>query len=325
MIWEAIKAVFVIFIMIGAGIFVSWRKWVSREAAGSFPKIVIYLSLPCLIITSFSAFTRQQLSDAWLPLAIIFLLMPLSYVIGRLATRVFRIPKQRRGVFTVLFSFSNSVFIGFPVAQALFGDAGMEFAVYFYLANSIAFWLLGYYAIRRDADIINGKHSKVSVKEILSKTLSVPIVMVLVMTAFVMLEVRMPSIVTEPARYIGAMTSPLSLMFMGCIIYQYGVKGMKYEKGIGPVMLGRFVVIPAIVFGVCTMAAGLMEPGMVSMDLEMMRNVFTMQSALPVMTQTVIVSDLYGADTAYATKNVVWTTLAALLTIPAYRVLLMWI
>jgi predicted permease len=53
-----------------------------------------------------------------------------------------------------------------------------------------------------------------------------------------------------------------------------------------------------------------------------MRNVFTVQMGLPVMMQTTIVSELYGADVEYATKNVLLTTLVSLVTIPLYMILL---
>jgi len=326
MVWQAIEAVLVIFILIGVGVLVSWRGWVSRETAKVFPKLIIYLSLPCTVITSFTThFTREQLAESWLPVVLIFAVVPVSFVIGLLAAKIFRIQKQRRGVFTVLFAFSNSVFIGFPVAQALFGGEGMPFAVYYYLANTTYFWLLGYYVIRRDADALSGQHSKITATEVLKKLVSAPIITIFVMVVVVLAGIRLPDLILTPAKYIGGMTSPLSLLFMGCTIYHVGLKGMKYQKGIGAVMLGRFLVIPALCFGVCMLATRLMAGALAGIDLTMMRNVFTMQIALPVMTQTVIISELYGADVEYATKGVVWTTLASLVTIPAYMVLFQYI
>ena len=92
MIWQSIEAVLIIFIMIGAGIFVSWRGWVSREVAKVFPKLVIYLTLPCMIITSFSEnFTQQALFDSWLPIAVIFVIVPVSFFVGRLFAALFRV------------------------------------------------------------------------------------------------------------------------------------------------------------------------------------------------------------------------------------------
>lgn len=325
MMWQAVEAVFVIFIMIGAGIFVSWKKWVSEDVAKAFPKLIIFLALPCTVITSFTTYvSSDQLRQSWLPLSIIFVVVPVTFLMGKLVAIICRIPKTRHGVFTVLFSFSNSVFIGFPVARALFVE-GMPFAVFYYLANTTFFWVLGYYVIRKDADLISGKHTKVSVKEIVKKLITPPMITILVMVVVVLSGLRLPNIILKPAEYIGGLTSPLSLMFMGCMIYNIGFRDMKYEKGIGAVLFGRFILIPIFCFAVCTLVILFVPDQSTTIDMALMRKVFTMQIGLPVMTQTVILSEMYGADVKYATKNVVWTTTISLISIPAYWLLLQYI
>jgi predicted permease len=322
MILDSLEAVFIIFALIGAGVFVAWRKWVSREAAKAFPKIVINLAVPGTVVYSlYSHFTRQQLIEAWLPLLIIFLVMPLTYVVGQVFARLFKIPETRRGVFVVLFSFSNSMFIGFPVAQALFGDSGMPYAVFYFLANTTSFWLLGCYAMKRDADIIKGRQQPFRLREALKKLIQPPILTVFIMFVVIFMEIKLPDVILTTARYIGNLTTPLSLIFIGCMIYDMGFEGMKWEKGIAPVLLGRFVLIPALCFGICMLGIAVLAPQR-SSELALMRNVFVIQISLPAMMQTAIVSELYGADSAYATKNVFFTTLASLITIPIYMLLL---
>ena len=53
-----------------------------------------------------------------------------------------------------------------------------------------------------------------------------------------------------------------------------------------------------------------------------MKNVFVIQAAMPVMTNTAIVSRGYNADYKYATVNTVMTTIASLLVIPIYMFIL---
>ena len=321
MVWQAIQAVIVIFLMIGAGLFVSHRKWVSREAANVFPKIIINISFPCTIIYSlYTKLSRQMLLQSWLPLMIAFFVVPIMFFFSKLIARLFKIPKELRGVFSMLFAFANAVFIGFPVAQALFGDAGMPYAVFYYLANTTFFWTLGYYSVQKDADLISGRYSQFSIGGMLGKLVSAPIITVIVMFIVVLTGLKLPELVLTSAQYIGGMTSPLSLLFMGCVIYGIGFSGLKYERGIGPVMLGRFLIIPVFCFAVCTLVMQLVPQGG-AVDLTLMRNVFTVQSGLPVMTQTVIVAQLRGADTGYVAKAVVWTTLLSLVTIPLYMTL----
>lgn len=324
--WKGIEAVLTIFLMIGAGIFVSWRKWLPKEAANAIPRLIINLAMPGTIISSLAtSFTRQQLMAAWLPLLIVFFTVPVTFFFGKLVASICRIPKTRRGVFTVLFSFSNSVFIGFPVALALFGDAGMPYAVFYYLANTTFFWTLGYYAIRRDADEISCMHSDFCAREVFKKLITAPIITIIIMFVIILLDWTLPDMILTASRYIGNMTTPLSLLFTGSIIYELGLKEMRYEKGIGAVLLGRFILIPAFCFAVCMLVISIVSPGGATGELTLMRNVFTVQIGLPVMMQTAIVAELYGADVEYATKGVVWTTLASLISIPAYMLLFQYI
>jgi len=326
MIWDSMQAVFIIFGLIGAGMLAAWRKWITPDIAKAFPRLLVNLAIPCMAVYHlYTGLDRQQVLDAWLPLLVLTLVYPVSYFTGKLFAVIFNIPKIRRGVFTVLFSFSNSMFIGFPVAQALFGDAGMPFAMYFYLGNTTFFWVLGYYAIRRDADEIGGSCSRLAAGEVIKKLVTPPIITIIVMFAVVMLQIQLPGFVVDTAKYMGALTTPLSLIFMGCVIWEAGLKGLGFEANIAHVLLGRFVLIPTLMFFACQLAIRLLAPDGAAADIVMMRNVFTVQAGLPVMTQTVILSQLYGADVKFATKSFIWTTIASVVFIPVYMILFQYI
>ena len=326
---SGILAVAVIFVLIGVGIFAAWRKWLPPEAAHALPRLIVGFGLPCNVVTSLygnfvtareaGGGVQSELVAPWLPLAIAFGTLFISFMLAQLAARILRIPETRRGVFSVLFSFSNSVFIGFPVAHALFPDAGMTYAVYYYLANSTSFWTMGYLMMRRDADRLRGEVTRVSVGEVAKKLVTPPLIAILVMFAVILSGLHLPQFVLTVCEYGGGLTTPLSLIFTGCMIWEAGRKSLRYEKGIGTILLGRFVINPAMCIGVCALVVALLAPTASKAklgELVLMRNVLAVQIGLPVMTQSVIVSQRYGADALYATRGVVWTTLASLITIP---------
>jgi predicted permease len=326
MIWQSIQAVVVIFLLLGAGMLAGWRKWVTPRVAEAFPKLLINLAVPCMAVYHFyTGIDRAEMMDAWLPLLVLAVSYPVSYFLGKAFAVIFRVPTTRRGVFSVLFSYSNSMFIGFPVAMALFGDPGLPYAMYYYLANTTFFWALGYYAIRRDADVISGKRTRISAGEILKKLAIPPIITIAAMFVVILAGIPLPDFLVKTAGYLSDLTTPLSLIFMGSVIWETGPKGLGFEKDIGFVLFGRFLLVPAVIFFASQCAMTLFPAGGSAADIVLMRNVFTVQAGLPVMTQTVILSQLYGADVKFATKSFIWTTIASIVTIPAYMVLFQYI
>ncbi len=322
MVWTAVETVISIFIMIAAGVFISWKKWVTAETVKIFPKIIVNVAMPCMIIYFFSDpeyITRQKLLDAWLPLLIVFTVVPLTFFLGKLVAIVFRIPKTRRGVFAALFPFSNSIYIGIPVARALFGD--VSFAMYYYLANTAFFWTLGFYSIRRDADAINGADNRISISDIMKKLIAPPIITLIIMFALVFSGLKLPGLIVKTAEDISGLITPLSLIFMGCMIYSFGKKCVGFERDLVPVLLGRYIIAPGLLFAACTLAMGFFGGQFGGVDPILMRNVFTVQAGLPAMTNISIVAENYGADSGFATKSFFWATLVSLLTIPAYMLL----
>ena len=73
-------------------------------------------------------------------------------------------------------------------------------------------------------------------------------------------------------------------------------------------LVGRFVVCPIVTLILCNIFA---VP-------ELMRSVFVIQAAMPVMTNTAIVAKSYNVDTEYAAILIGLSTLLSLIVIPIY-------
>ena len=51
-----------------------------------------------------------------------------------------------------MFFNSNTIFVGLPINQALFGDASIPYVLIYYMCNTTFFWTLGTYLIQRDGE-----------------------------------------------------------------------------------------------------------------------------------------------------------------------------
>ena len=124
----------------------------------------------------------------------------------------------------------------------------------------------------------------------------------------VLLEVKLPVFLMSGFKYLGSMVTPLSMLFIGYTLSTVRLKELSFGKDISLLLIGRFLVSPLLVILV---AEFIPIP-------YMMRQVFVVLAALPVMTQVPILASLYGADAKYAAIIVSLTTLLCLLVIPVY-------
>ena len=148
---DAIQIVLSIFLMIGIGMFLVGIGWLRDEHGELLSRLVVKVALPCMIITNiFTKFTRDSLLESVVGVIMPFASILVTLLIGQIFIKLFRIPKGRRGVFNCMFTFSNSVFIGVPVSQALFGEGVISYTLLYYIANTSLFWTIGYSMMRTD-------------------------------------------------------------------------------------------------------------------------------------------------------------------------------
>ncbi|WP_066685638.1 AEC family transporter [Christensenella intestinihominis] len=315
MIFEAIQAVLMVVIIIAVGYFVSWKGWAGKTVTNFISNLIVNVTLPCTAVTAFlTSFTAETLADSWIYILASFLAIGITWLIAKLVIKIAKIEKTQRGVFTALFSFSNSVFIGLPVATAIFGDDALIFALFYYVANTTFMNSLGFVEIARDGMELScgGKGVCFTAKDILKKIFKPPMIAVILGFILVMLGVRLPVFLDSALSYIGGITSPLALMFVGMVLQRTGISCVrKIDRGISWTLVGRYLVSPLVMLGVTACM------GLAAFPSE----VLTIQMSLPAMVTATIFAEAAGADTEFAARGVAVTTLLSFITIPIYILL----
>lgn len=312
---NAIGAVFTVLIIVAVGYFVGRLGWANQSVTDFITKLIVKVSLPCMALAFFlDYFDADMLGASWIYIAVSAAALGAVYGISKIVVRVAKIDRRRRGVFTALFSYSNSIFIGLPVATAIFGGAGALIALFYYIGNTVFANSLGYAEIAGDgACMAEGGGRKVSAKAVLGRIFQPPILAVIAGLVLVVLNVQLPDFVMSAVRYTGNITSPLALVFIGIILQRTGLSCIRQmDRDMALVCVGRFVVAPLVMLGLCALAGVARFP----------TQVLTVQIGLPALTQTAIFAELCRADSAYATKGVVITTLISFATIPIWVALI---
>lgn len=306
---RSISGILVILGMILVGFVIGEKGWFDDKSRGLLVKIVTQVALPCyMLYTITQRFTVADLLKMLPALRFPALSMVILHGIATAVAKIFAVRQDRRGLFISMFFNSNTIFVGLPINQALFGDASIPYVLIYYMCNTTFFWTLGTYLIQRDGE----GEAQFDLKTSLKKVFSPPLMGFLLGLVLVMLRIKLPAFLASDLQYLGNLTTPLSMIFIGLSVSHIGVKQLVLKKDQLLILLGRFVVAPLLMATIVYWAP---LPSL-------MKQVFIIQSAMPVMTNAPVVARLYGADSDYAAVMVTETTLATMVVVPILMVLM---
>jgi malate permease and related proteins len=321
-IWESLSGVFSCTLMIGLGYFLTHRGWFNAEIGMLFSKLAMSVAIPLyMIVSMMRSYTKEDLLQAGVAVTVPVVVMLSVYIMGFATSFVCRVPDHRRGAFQAMFFVSNSGFVGFPVNVALFGENALPYAVIYYLVQTILFWTIGAYGLSRDGPsfgrVEKGPGTVTTAPAILSAAnlkniLSPPLIGSVVAVVFILGNIKLPTFLGSTFGYLGGMTTPLAMLFLGIAIYVANLKTVRITPDMWVLVAARFVVAPAVVVAVTYFIP----------IPDLMRKVFVVEAAMPVMTQVSIAARAYNADANYVAVMTALTTVMAMFTIPTYFLLL---
>ena len=306
---RSISGILVILGMILVGFVIGEKGWFDDKSRGLIAKLVTQVALPCyMLYTITQRFTAADLLKMLPTLRFPALSMVVLLGIATAVAKIFAVRQDRRGLFISMFFNSNTIFVGLPINQALFGDASIPYVLIYYMCNTTFFWTLGTYLIQRDGE----GEAQFDLKTSLKKVFSPPLMGFLLGLVLVMLQIKLPAFLASDLQYLGNLTTPLSMIFIGLSVSHVGVKQLVLGKEQLLILLGRFLVAPLLM---ATIVYWVPLPSL-------MKQVFIIQSAMPVITNAPVVARLYGADSDYAAVMVTETTLATMVVIPILMLLM---
>lgn len=306
--FNAINGILSIFLIIAIGYILTKKGWFTEDTGKIFSKIVTSISLPAFMVSNLTVnFNKETISNSYIAIFMGFLTMIICYSIGMVLGKIVNLEKNKRGTFSVMFGLSNSIFLGLPINNAVFGGESTQYVLLFYIANTLFFWTIGVYGIKKDSGII----SKLTCLQDLKNIITPPIIAFIGTIALIMLNIKIPKFILDSCTYLGNLTTPLSILFIGITLTKLQLNTMKINKSILLVCLGRFIIAPLIIF-LC----------MWKMPMPLLlKKVFILEAAMPVMTQAAIVSKAYGGDYEEVTLFFLISTLVGLIFMPMYVIL----
>ena len=306
---RSLGSVAVIILLVGLGVFVDRRRWFPGDGWKGLGNLVVNVAMPCSAFYSLtSGFTGADLASAGLSMAAYAATMAVLWLVSLALAAAARMPQGRRGVFAAMVAFSNTVFIGVPMTAMLFGEQAVKYAFMAFLPNTLVFWTIGAWGIRRDGE----PGSRFFAKGWVLKLLTPALIATLLALALIGLDLKPPEIVMQATKTVGNMVSAAALIYCGILLSRMGFRNLKFEKSHAAMMALRFILAPALAW----LALSLAGTG------GTMLRVLIAQATMPVMSQIAIVASLYKADDQYAATGFMLSTVASAIFIPIVMILM---
>lgn len=315
---KAVEAIFTMLLLFGAGAFLYKLGWVSEPVMGFISKFVVKFSVPCMMVWNLTnMFTHEELIGMLpiipLPLLMLLVLYALSWCFAILC----KVPRYRRGVFTLMAVVSNTMFIGFPVSLIVYGDASVPAVTVTFLSSTIVCWTIGISGLSHDARCLsengcNGPVPHYTAAQRLKKVVTTPPLVALVVgVVLAALNLRLPTPLNNALSYVGGMTTPLSMLYIGMFLATVPLREMIPAKASWEVFFCRFLLAPVLMFLFIILGRRL---GIVVDKLS--ADVLIVQMGMPVMAQAVILATDLGCDAKFAARTTAASNVLFLLTFP---------
>lgn len=308
MILQVLSSIIPIVFLIVLGFILHEKKFLTKGLDRNLTFLVMNVALPASVFLSVvNNLTVKTLEELAKPLAIGLLAFAANYSISYVLMRLVRVPRGRRGVFLNTIVNANTIFIGMPLNQALFGTEAVSYFLVYYVLNTLSTWTIGSVLIARDSRTEQASGGKMNLKQILSP----PILGLLAAIPVLLLGLHLPKPITGSLSYLGSLVTPLSLLYIGIVLSEAGLKSVRFDKDTIAALLGKFLLSP------CIMAAALLLAGRFGIALpSLLRNTMIVQAAVPALTVLPILAGDADGDVEYATNVVVTSTILFVIVIP---------
>ncbi len=303
---QVINQMIVLFLMLTIGYICGKTKVFSKESNHTLSRVVIYIANPALIINTVTS--GQITGDKSYTLLIIgfsalfYIVVP---ILAKIFTFVVPFTRKNQKTYEALYCFSNCGFMGIPVINALYGPEAIFYVAIFLIPFNILVYTYGILLLSGEQE----DKVKINFTKILN-----PVVIASIITLIIyFLNIKTPYVVNETVSLLGAITTPLAMITIGCNLSFIPVKDVFLDWKMYIYAILRLLLFPVAVWLIFRFFI---------QDV-MLLNVMVVISAMPVAANVTLISNEYGGDSNTVAKATFMTTLISLGSIPILAALIL--
>ncbi|HSL87169.1 MAG TPA: AEC family transporter [Bacteroidales bacterium] len=276
------------------------------ETKDMLSRVIFNISLPLMLFSNFLKLdaTPRLIANSFTVVTVSFLVILFMLIAGWAFSKIYKISTKEIPVFRTHSMFGNTIFLGFPLIAALYGEEGLLYASMFQLVSTIMMWTVGVVVLTHG----NGKTWKQSLRKVINPNTIATVAGLLLF----MFSIKLPKIIITPLSELGSANTWLSMLYIGALLVLSDVGGILKRKSIYLVSFNRLLLIPALIISIFYLfgAVGGLTPD------KLVASVIILEASMPCMVTVVIMAKEMGSDDRQAAGNVFISTIISILTLP---------
>ena len=295
----SLESILSIILIILLGYILKEKKWFDDGFSSNVSRLIMNVALPASIFVSVLKYlTIEKLISLSGGLIYTFLSVIMGYIIAWIMVKILKVKSGRRGTFINTVVNANTIFIGLPLNIALFGNESLPYFLVYYITNTVSTWAFGVILIEND----NPEKTKTKKGFNWKKLLPPPLLGFLVALIFLVFKIPVPDFIHSALTYTGNIVTPLSLICIGIVLSDAGLKSIHFDKDTIFALLGRFIISP------CIMVILIILGTKISGTMPALESkTYIIQASAPALAVLPILANESNGDVKYAT-NVVTTS-----------------
>ena len=292
---DTLSEMLVLLFAIAAGFLANRMGILGGGTDKKISRLLLAITLPSMILGSVC--TGEALPEAGVVLgtlgvAAVFYLLEFAFVLA--APPLLGGTPGQKGVWRYTLAFPNVAFIGYPVVSALFGPEALFYAVILVLPFNLMTFTLG--------PLMLTGAKRFSLRPMLSPCVAASILALVLALG----RLRPPAMIGEALEFVGGVTVPLSLLFVGSLLAGLPLGRMLASPRLWILTAVRLLALPSVL---CFLLRWMGTDPLIL-------GVAVIQMAMPAAVNGSLLCMEYGGDAECMAQITFVSTLASIVTIP---------
>lgn len=229
------EQVFILVIFCVTGYVLSKKGVVNAEQTNILSNLLVYVFSACNCFKTFSSkFTVEYITNNYNLLLVSVVVLILVAVIAHFAAKPFTKEKYKRNVYEYSIAVPNYGYMGYALAEGLFGADGLIDFMMFGLPVNIYIYTIGFGILTKRG---------ISFKKLINPlTIVISLGMI-----FGIFNIPIPYVISDVIGKSSSCMAPVSMLLAGIVVSQFDIRKLVIDKANYIIVLLRLIVVPCVI------------------------------------------------------------------------------